>query len=61
VVLAAPFDGAQVEVQTWPGERFTGLEYGDALGKASDEFLHPLGQPACDASRLAAPPLAVGG
>ena len=61
LVQAAPFDGSQVEVQAWPGERFIGLEYGDVLGKAADEFLYPLSQPTYRASRLTRPPLATDG
>jgi hypothetical protein len=60
LVLAAPFDGPQMEVRTWPGERFISLDYSDALGKASNELFHPPGQPACHA-RSASPPLAIRG
>jgi hypothetical protein len=35
LVLAATFDGPQMEVQTWPGERFIGLEFGDVLGETA--------------------------
>lgn len=39
-----------------PGERFIGLEQGNALGKAGHEFLDPIGQQCCPPARLAGPP-----